>query len=328
MSEQKYKLLVWWYRLTGSSQVQAEWKARRAVDQAQQTRDGVSADVARVADRRYKCLCGQLLTVDDKTCHACGRKQRMPPWARNVTRALGLVVPDVAPATIFIMALIVLGYGVQVRVGGGGLMSPVQDFKTLFALGAYIGPDLWRIDPATTEVLWRSFTYSLLHGGLMHIGFNTFALFQIGPLVEERFGSGRLLFAWVLTAAGAVLLPPLLGFGRGHPIVGASGAVFGLIGMAMVQGHRQGDASGRAIRDVMIRWTIYTTLFGLFMNVAHTAHFGGLAVGGLLALVLPPAGDSPSRRALGPALGVVAVGLMGAALYGFWIWWREIEPLL
>lgn len=349
MSERKYKLLVWWYRLTGSSEVQAEWKARRAVEQGEQTRGALGAEAARVTDRRFKCVCGQLLAADQKTCHACGRAQRMPTWARSTLRALGLVVPEVAPVTTLLMALLVLGYGVQIKVGGGGLVNPTSALDTI-ALGSYVGPDLWaRLVqgiamfgpeavglpawaakmPATPEI-WRGFTYSLLHGGLMHIAFNAFALFQIGPLVEDRFGASRTLLAWVLTALGAALLPPMLGFARGVPIVGASGAVFGLIGMAMLQGHRDGDARGRMIRDVMIRWTIYTTLFGLALGgVAHAAHFGGLACGAALSLLLPPPDGRPSRRALGPILGLAAVILMGGCLYGFWGWWSTaVSPAL
>ncbi|MFN3198742.1 MAG: rhomboid family intramembrane serine protease [Bradymonadia bacterium] len=343
MSEQKYKLLVLWYRLTGASQVQAEWKARRALDQAEQSRANADAQVARVVDRRFKCLCGQLLTADQKVCHACGRKQRMPHWARGVTRALGLVVPDVAPATIFIMAIIVLGYGIQIRVGGGGIFDPVaeQNPLTNFHLGAYLGPERWRQvrpfiialnwdSPTFLNTWWRSISYAFLHGDLMHIGFNSLALFQVGPLIEERFGAARVLFAWVITSIGAVMLPPLIGIAADTVVIGASGAVFGLIGMAMLQGHRDGDARGRMIREVMIRWTVIATLFGVLMTesggsrIAHSAHFGGLAVGATLTLLLPPPDDRPARRALSPILGTAGMAILVLALYQFWNFFQKV----
>jgi rhomboid protease GluP len=113
------------------------------------------------------------------------------------------------------------------------------------------------------------------------------ALLQIGPLVARTFGFTRTLFIWVVSGVCAILLPALL-MPTGLTI-GASGSVFGLIGVAMVFGHRVGTPQGIFIRNKMIEWTIFCTLFGLMMGgVAHSAHFGGLIGGGLLSFVLAP----------------------------------------
>ena len=107
----------------------------------------------------------------------------------------------------------------------------------------------------------------------MHLGFNLFVLMQIGPLVERSFGTGRFLFTYVLAGVGAAVIPAMLSAGQGIPVgwtVGASGAIFGLIGLSLVFGHRVGTPEGRHVRDEMIKWTVYTTVFGLLMGgVAH-----------------------------------------------------------
>ena len=108
--------------------------------------------------------------------------------------------------------------------------------------------------------------------------FNLYALYHIGPLIERTFGAMRVGWIWLLSCAGSVYLPALI-IKQAYPTVGASGAIFGLIGVAMVYGHRVGTPQGRLIRNKMIEWTVICTLFGIGMgNVAHSAHFGGLAL--------------------------------------------------
>ena len=318
MKDLWYRLLIFWYRLTGASQVQAEWKARRARAQPGEMAEAAQRKVARTADRRFKCACGQLMVAGDKVCPACGRRQYVPFWLRRWARALGLVVPARSPGSILVGFLMLAGYFVQVRYGAGGIVSPHP--------GASGMADLYELGAAFKEMTlgphpWRSVTYVFLHGGLMHIFFNGFVLLQIGPLVEKVFGTARFLFGWVVTGALAVILPAALGFGSQAPTVGASGAVFGLMGMALIFGHRLGTSQGRYLRDVMVKWTLYTTVFGLIIGgVAHGAHFGGLAAGIALGWLLPPPGETPSRHRLTPILGVLSIGVLVAGLAAFGSW--------
>ncbi len=207
-------------------------------------------------------------------------------------------------------------YALQAQLGGG-LLEPFprgeEGIRLFFGLGAVLratSESAWHF----TAEPWRLITYVFLHGGLMHLIFNVVALLQIGGLIERTFGGARLFAVWLITGAGAIAIPGVL---RGYTqtTVGASGAIFGLIGVAMVYGHRVGTAQGRRIRNQMVEWTVVCTLFGLGMgNVAHAAHFGGLAAGALLgALLEPPRSVSAELRGVGVA--ILCGGLLLWSLY-------------
>ena len=126
---------------------------------------------------------------------------------------------------------------------------------------------------------------------------------------------------WLLSCAGSVYLPALI-IKQAYPTVGASGAIFGLIGVAMVYGHRVGTPQGRLIRNKMIEWTVICTLFGIGMgNVAHSAHFGGLASGGILAIFLTPP-KRPIHFLLNPLLAVVFTGVLIWMMYEGYIFYQ------
>ena len=128
------------------------------------------------------------------------------------------------------------------------------------------------------------------------MGFNAFALLQIGPAVERWFGFGRFWFGWTLTGIAGAALPIAIGIAKNVPLLGASGAVTGLVGMAMVFGHMLGTPQGIALRNGMIKWMVYITVFGMLMGgVAHDAHFAGFAAGAVLAWLLPPVLMAPMR---------------------------------
>ncbi|MCA9525837.1 MAG: rhomboid family intramembrane serine protease [Myxococcales bacterium] len=314
-----FRFLVLWYRLTGATPTQAEWKARVAAGAPGRARQAAARHAEQAADERFPCVCGQLLVRGDRTCNACGRRQLLPWPLRRLGRFLGLSdgSPGV-PGTILVMATMVAGYLAQLRFGSGSFMNPTPALETL-ELGASFGELTLGPQP------WRALTYTMLHGGIWHIGFNAMALYQIGPLVERRFGTSRYLVGWVIGAvagavAAALVSPP--GF-----IIGASGAVSGIIGMAMLQGHREGTAPGRYLRNEMIKWMVFTTLFGLMIGgVSHAGHFGGLAGGMLVTLLLPPADARPGRRRLTPALGLAVAVAYGLTFAGFatWFFRREV----
>lgn len=318
MKDLWYRFLVGFYRLTGSTPVQAEWKARRALGKPAEAADAVRAQAARNADRRYTCVCGQLLVADDKVCHACGRRQWLPFWLRRAMRAVGLVVPSAVPGTLLAGLSMIIGYAIQLRYGDGGIITPSPGFEN-YDLGMAI-PEL-----VLGSQWWRAFTYTMLHGGLMHIAFNGFALMQVGPLVENAFGTARFAFCWVVGGMLAAVIPALLGVS--NPMVGASGSVFALIGMALIWGHRVGTPHGRMVRDVMIRWTLYATIFGVMIGgVAHAAHFAGLASGVAIGFVFPPAGRNATRRRLSLPLGLIGLGLAVASLVAAGQWFATGRP--
>ena len=296
-------LLIFYYRLLGRNAVQARW----LVDQKLSREDKREK---RGADNRFICDCGQLMVRGDRRCPRCEQLHWLPWPLRRFSQWSGWSHPEQVTGTRLAAALCFFGYGIQVSYGYGGFLNPSPHPLELVLLGAVTPPPVTSLG----DEPWRLFTYTILHGGLMHIAFNLIALAQIGPIIERTFGSARFFFSWVLAGAGAIILPRLFGFG-GHLVVGASGSVFGLIGMAMAYGHRLQTPRGLYVRNKMIEWTVICTLFGFMMgNVAHSAHFGGLAAGAALSVLLPPP-EKALQRSITPILSIMSLSLITYAIY-------------
>jgi rhomboid protease GluP len=132
---------------------------------------------------------------------------------------------------------------------------------------------------------WRLMTSMFLHGGLLHIGFNMLALWQAGRLVERMFGSARFLalymIAGVCGSLASVLWNPHVNS------VGASGAIFGIIGglLAFIGRSDSGVPAtvGRDLRGSLSGFLLFNIVAGfVYPHTDNAAHLGGLA-GGYLA---------------------------------------------
>src|SRR5262249_58946896 len=161
--------------------------------------------------------------------------------------------------------------------------------ESLWALGAS-GALAWRAGR-----WWTILTAIYLHGGLLHILFNVLWIRQLGPAVEELYGSARLVI--IFTVAGA------LGFlfsdwANVALTSGASGSIFGLFGAMVVYGHRRGGTYGKLIFQQYGMWAVILFIYALLpgTRVDNFAHAGGFIGGGLSARSLPL---RPRRRAQG-----------------------------
>jgi membrane associated rhomboid family serine protease len=140
---------------------------------------------------------------------------------------------------------------------------------------------------------WQLLTYAFLHGNLMHIAFNMFALYMFGSAIERVFGARRYIAYYlvcVVSAAIAQLLTAAL-TGAVYPTVGASGGVFGLLlAYAMYFPHSRImlifppiPMPARTFVLVYAALELFLGVTGTEEGVAHFAHLGGL-VGGYLML--------------------------------------------
>ncbi|HEY7599322.1 MAG TPA: rhomboid family intramembrane serine protease [Candidatus Limnocylindrales bacterium] len=138
---------------------------------------------------------------------------------------------------------------------------------------------------------WRLLTVTLVHGSILHLGFNMYALYIVGPIVEAMYG--RLLFAafYVLAAIGGSLASYLVIPGTS---VGASGAIFGMFGLLAVSTYVHRPAlggRGRAITSQIVMLIVLNIFIGFtFPGIDNAAHLGGLAAGAWLGLVVVPRG--------------------------------------
>jgi rhomboid protease GluP len=252
--------------------------------------------------------CGTLVGANATRCHQCGANLTFSMAAAS--RSLGKLFPTTAPATYGILGFSCLLYIVSLLAtirtngmqppGGGGIFA-------IFGIGSIDGNVLTRFGmsfPMPVDLVqpWRLVMAVFLHGSLMHIVFNMWVLMDIGPQIEELYGSARFFFIYVVTGIGGYLLSSTL---SNHPSMGGSGALLGLIGilLAITTGRR--SAGMQMLRSQIIRWLIYIAIWGfVFPGIDNYAHFGGLAAGfGLGKIMVDRAPSSPEERNRANALG-------------------------
>ena len=259
-------------------------------------------------------VCRGLIEASANTCPLCGRES-VPP-ARISTAGLAASGNFFSLVLLTInIALFVLMSIVEVR-SGRGADSFIQSASSgvLNDFGALV-PSLVR-----DGQWWRLVTFNFLHIGLVHLMFNSSALFSIGPQVEEAFGSQKFVFIYIGTGIASGIASYLF---LPAGTAGASGAIFGLIGVMAVYGYRLGGSFGRALTRQMLIWAGIGIVFGFFIGANNVAHIGGFIAGGALGFVLAP--DSPGtvrtaalwNAAAIACVGVVAISFaMAGSVYG------------
>ena len=161
--------------------------------------------------------------------------------------------------------------------------------------------ELWldRFDIRQGE-LYRLLSVTLVHGGLLHLFLNMYALWVVGPIVEQIWGRSLFVLFYGLTAIAASTASFLMSPG---PAVGASGAIFGLVGVILAGTRAHDpvlDRRARAIVPQLGMFVIINLVFGFVseaggLRVDNAAHIGGLIAGLWLGFVVPP-GKAPSLR--------------------------------
>jgi membrane associated rhomboid family serine protease len=215
---------------------------------------------------------------------------RCPECSKQRTRVVRLrEMSDVPRVTYGLIAVNVVAYIIErIHIGGG---------ETLYFRGALLGsPDIPGVEQGVAYgQWWRLVTGGFLHANLLHIGMNMLILYWLGRMLEPAIGSVRFAAVYVTSlfagALGALVLMP-------HEFtVGASGAIFGLAGCAVVE---------MRSRNISIMESGLGLLIGINLLFSVTAsgisiggHVGGLIGGALAGLVLQLA---DRRRSLALAL--------------------------
>lgn len=174
---------------------------------------------------------------------------------------------------LFLTALVFIG-----QLAGESLLG--SDY--LLALGAKTRSGLLQGE------YWRVITPIFLHVGLLHFGVNMYSLHLIGPGVENPYGRFRFLLLYLLSGIiGSVFSLAL----APYPSVGASGAIFGLLGAlaAFLYSHRKmlGRSGTAQLRNV-IYIAVLNLAIGLSPGIDNWGHLGGLLTGASLGLLLGP----------------------------------------
>lgn len=175
------------------------------------------------------------------------------------------------PVTIVLLVAIAAGYVLQLLSG-----------DQVTEIGANYGPAI------REGQYWRLVTSMFLHGGIVHLALNGWALFQIGALLELLVGSSWMLLVYFSTGIAGSLASALF---TQQPSVGASGAIFGLLGALIAFLLRRRGAltpQGKSILMQLVLWAVINVFFGFSTpGIDNSAHLGGAAAGLLLGAVLP-----------------------------------------
>ncbi len=169
---------------------------------------------------------------------------------------------------------------------------------------------LYRAAISQGDQYWRLVTSAFLHENILHIGFNMYLLYLLGLMLEPAIGSLRfavIYFTALLAGSFGVV------FATAAPSLGASGAIFGLMGAAVVElrarslSVMESGIGGLIVINLILSFTI--------AGISIGAHIGGLIGGFLAALAIRAADDRrvPLLNRRVPALGFLACLLLSAA---------------
>ncbi|HEY7836319.1 MAG TPA: rhomboid family intramembrane serine protease [Solirubrobacteraceae bacterium] len=237
--------------------------------------------------------CGRPICPDCMTTTPVG--MRCPECSRQRTKVKSVrdiaTVPRVTYALIAMNVIVFLTEQGQLTLFGTGIHGTVIAEGVLYREAIAVGHDYYRLVSA-----------GFLHENLLHIGFNMYLLYILGVRLEPTIGSARFAAIYVTSllagSFGALLATPA-------PSLGASGAVFGLMGAAAVDLRARGFSvmqsgiGGLIILNLVLSFSL--------ANISVGAHVGGLIGGALAALAIRTA---DGRRA--PALGFLACLLISA----------------
>lgn len=174
--------------------------------------------------------------------------------------------------------------------------------------GSTVTQDLLYYPPYTPTEPWRMVTALFVHSpsSFLHILLNMVSLYLFGPIVERLLGRVRYLALYLISGFGGSVAVLLIA--PGTPVVGASGAIFGLLGAFFVIARRLGGNSSQILIVIVINLGIG---FLPGTNIAWQAHLGGLITGAAIALVFLLTRRTSQRR-----IQIVGVGGIFAALLG------------
>jgi rhomboid protease GluP len=215
--------------------------------------------------------CKRLVAPGDPRCLHCGRRQP-GPLARLAFDLAETAGASGAPVTILVVLVNLAVFAAthsSARQLGSALLTGAT-LPRMVASGAILLP-------LTASEPWRMVSAGWVHFGLIHIGFNLFALVRFGTQAERLVGPSRYALAYVATGVAGFAVSVALSGGRLYT-GGASASVFGLEGLLL------GTLAARhdpAWKQYVVYTVVSALAFGMLpgMSVNNSAHMGGLAAG-------------------------------------------------
>lgn len=195
-----------------------------------------------------------------------------------------------------------------------GMLGPDREFhEKLHQYGA-----LFPVLVAAGEP-WRLLAHAFLHENVVHLLFNMMGLWAFGPALERSLGSLRFVALYLVSSLGGGIAVCLL-YDPRQPVVGGSGALFGMMGALVAMNMRSGRHVFAFLDFEGPRRLIGTIVVNLVLGfvipmVSNTAHIGGLIAGFVATLLwLRPGSPSPTQRSWRLAIGALFASLLFAIL--------------
>lgn len=200
---------------------------------------------------------------------------------------------------------------------GASPLNPSNEVLTRF--GSTLGAYTFFIQP------WRLLTSNYVHAGIMYIAFNMWCLWDLGGLAERIFD--RWVYLVMYTSCGLAGSIAASWWSPSSPMVGASGAIFGIAG-ALISAFYLGSLPvSRAAMQSTLKSLLFFAGFNLFFgaaisrNISNSAHIGGFVTGLALGAVLAPALTAPPAKRQGWA--VVVFAAVGIVLWLAFVFFRQ-----
>ena len=251
--------------------------------------------------------CGKLNRVDASVCFYCGRRNPglwgFGPW-------LGRLAGRLDFARI-VTVVCIAAYAASLLLDPAAAMRPRGVFNLLSPSGgALLALGMTGAYPWQLGYWWTLLTAIYLHGSLLHIAFNLLWIHQLAPAVEQAYGRSRLV---LIFTGGGVLGFVISNWAGVGTTIGASGAVFGLLGAMAAYGRSRAGLLGMAVFRQYWQWAVVLFVMGFLMpGVNNFAHAGGF-VGGYLTGMIVGHGDSQLGRGLHRTAATAAVALTALA---------------
>lgn len=240
--------------------------------------------------------CGKLVGVQDAQCWSCGRRNPgmwgFAPALRKLGNDLGFV-EVVTWGCVALYAFSLIADTSAIFGGQGGIFSFLSPSRASLIVFGASGPG----PVLLAGRWWTPLSAGWLHGSLLHILFNLLWIRQLARPCADVYGPARTVILYTVSSVvgflfstGAVLAPGLfrLLLGGGNPqtiTVGASAAIFGLLGALVAYGQKGSSEIGRQAWF----YAIILFVFGLFIGrVDNWAHLGGFVGGWAVAHILDP----------------------------------------
>jgi membrane associated rhomboid family serine protease len=265
-------------------------------------------------DRQTRLRCSR---CDRPICGECANPapvgQLCPDDARSKVRVRGLPGGGRPLATMVLLGLNTAMLLVSALLSGGGFGLLDPSARVLCRLGALNAAAI-----AESGQWWRLLTVMVLHGGLLHWAFNSWALWAFGPTLEDLLGRARFVALYV--GSGLVGAGASFAFNQTTLGVGASGAIFGLLGALVAYFFRRRQSGGGApLQNLLLVLLLNLLIAARNPRIDNLAHVGGF-VAGLAAMglfdVAGPRNRGLQTAALAvPFLAGIALAVLGVANY-------------